>query len=177
VKVPSSNAQRVTRLGAVAVVLVCAMAAPPRADGRPAARTPSRVGAATGSSGVTSVIGAAWKVDNTPIPEAQVQLRNLVSGKVEARSVADETGQFTFLHIEGGTYVVELLGDNGRIITVGHAFVIAPGETVATFVRLGTKVPWFTGFFHNVATAVAATAASQGITAIAPVQLPLTNNK
>ena len=54
---------------------------------------------------------------------------------------------------------------------------IAPGETVATFVRLGTKVPWFPGFFGNAASAVASTAASQGITAIAPVQLPLTNNK
>ena len=58
-----------------------------------------------------------------------------------------------------------------------HAFVIASGETVATFVRLGTKVPWFNGFFQNAASAVASTAASQGITAIAPVQLPLTNNK
>lgn len=62
-------------------------------------------------------------------------------------------------------------------MTVGHAFVIAPGETVATFVRLGTKVPWFHGFFSNAASAVASTAASQGITAIAPVQLPLTNNR
>jgi hypothetical protein len=60
---------------------------------------------------------------------------------------------------------------------VGHAFVIAPGETVATFVRLGTKVPWFTGFFNNAASAVASTAAGLGVTAIAPVQLPLTNNK
>jgi hypothetical protein len=173
-KVLSSSAQRI---GAVAIVLVCAMAAPPRADGRPPARTPARVGATAGTGGMTSVIGAAWKMDNSPIPGAQVQLRNLVSGKVEARSVADEAGQFTFARLEGGTYAVELLGENGKIVTVGHAFVIAPGETVATFVRLGTKVPWFNGFFNNVASAVASTAASQGITALAPVQLPLTNNK
>ena len=100
-----------------------------------------------------------------------------MSGKVEATAVADQAGQFTFPRIEGGTYVVELVGENGKILTVGHAFVIAPGETVATFVRLGTKVPWFNGFFSNAASAVASTAASQGITAIAPVQLPLTNNK
>lgn len=120
---------------------------------------------------MTSVLGAAWKVDNTPLPGAKLQLRNLVSGKVEARTVADQAGQFTFSRIEGGTYAVELLGENGKIMTVGHAFVIAPGETVATFVRLGTKVPWFTGFFGNAASAVASAAASQGITAIAPVQL------
>lgn len=173
----SSNAQRLTRLAAVAVVLVGAIAAPPLADALPPARTPARVGAATGSGGTTSVIGSAWKSDNSPIPGAQVQLRNLVTGKVESKAVADVNGQFTFARLEGGTYAVELIGQNGRIVTVGHAFVIAPGETVATFVRLGTKVPWFNGFFSNVASAVASTAASQGITAIAPVQLPLTNNR
>ncbi len=156
---------------AVALVAICAIAAPPRASGLPPGRAPARVGAATGS-GLTSVLGVAWKVDNTPIPGARVQLRNIVSGKVEAAAVADQVGQFTFTRIEGGTYVVELLGDSGKIVTVGHAFVIAPGETVATFVRLGTKVPWFSGFFNNAASAVASTAASQGITAIAPVQYP-----
>jgi hypothetical protein len=168
------NPLRVARLAAAALVTVCAIADPPHADGVPPGRSPSRVGAAAGSSGMTSVLGAAWKVDNSPIPGARVQLRNLVSAKVEARAVADLSGQFTFSRIEGGTYVVELLGDNGKIVTVGHAFVIAPGETVATFVRLGTKVPWFNGFFGNAASAVASTAASQGITAIAPVQIPNT---
>jgi hypothetical protein len=167
---------RATRLGAVALVVACALATPSPAAAIPPGRTPARVGAGPGAGG-TSVLGVAWKVDNTPIANARVQLRNLVNGKVEANAVADQVGQFSFPRIEGGTYVVELVGENGRILTVGHAFVIAPGETVATFVRLGTKVPWFTGFFQNAASAVAATAASQGITAIAPVQLPLTNNK
>jgi hypothetical protein len=116
-------------------------------------------------------MGAAWRVDNSPIAAARVQLRNLVNGRVEATAVANEAGQFTFTRIEGGTYVVELLGENGKVVSVGHAFVIAPGETVATFVRLGTKVPWFSGFFGNAASAVASSAASQGITALAPVQL------
>jgi hypothetical protein len=177
VKSLSAYVRRASRLGAVALVVACAMAAPPRAEAIPPARTPARVGATPGAGGATSVLGVAWKVDNTAIPNARVQLRNLVSGKVEANAVADDLGQFSFPRIEGGTYVVELVGENGRILTVGHAFVIAPGETVATFVRLGTKVPWFIGFFQNAASAVAATAASQGITAIAPVQLPLTNNK
>lgn len=169
-----TNTVRITHFAAVALVVVCALAVPPRAAGLPPGRTPARVGAATGSGGTTSVLGAAWQVDNTPIPGAQVQLRNLVSGKIEAKAVADNFGQFTFSRIEGGTYVVELIGQNGKVVTVGHAFVIAPGETVATFVRLGTKVPWFQGFFGNAASAVASTAASQGITAIAPVQIPLT---
>src|SRR5258708_25708544 len=118
---------------------------------------------------MTSVLGAAWKVDNSPIPGARVQLRNLVSGKVEARAVADLSGQFTFSRIEGGTYVVELLGENGKIVTVGHAFVIAPGETVATFVRLGAKVPSFNGFFGNAASAAAPTTPTPGTPAPPPL--------
>jgi len=170
VKLIPTSPQRLLHVAAAWLLAFGTMTVPLIADGPPPVRTPSRVGATVGSSGATSVLGAAWKVDNTPIPGARLQLRNVVSGKVEANTVADQAGQFTFSHLEGGTYVVELLGENGKIVTVGHAFVIAPGETVATFVRLGTKVPWFSGFFSNAASAVASTAASQGITAIAPVQ-------
>lgn len=154
-------------------VLAIGLAAPDSATGLPPGSAPARVGATPASNGQTSVLGAAWRFDNSPIPGAQVHLRNLVSGRVEATAVANAVGRFAFSKIEGGTYVVELVGDNGKVVAVGHAFVIAPGETVATFVRLGTKVPWFSGFFGNAASAIASAAASQGITAIAPVQLPV----
>jgi len=120
----------------------------------------------------TIVMGSAWNQDNTPIAAARVQLRNLTDGKIVATTVADEAGKFTYANIEPGTYAVELVGANGKIITVGQAFVIAQGETVATFVRIGSKAPWFAGFFNSAAAAVSATAASQGVTALAPVQLP-----
>lgn len=165
-----TNSPRATRFGAVALVMVCALAVPPSAHSLPPAKAAARAGASAVAKGATSILGVVWNVDNTPIPGARVQLRNLVSGKVDGTAIANESGQFTFTQIEGGRYVVELLGANGRIGTVGHAFVIAPGESVATFVRMGTKVPWFTGFFGNAATAVASSAASQGITALAPVQ-------
>ena len=121
----------------------------------------------------TAIVGSAWNVDNSPLAGARVQLRDIVSGKVRGAAIADESGRFTFTNIEGGSYAVELLGANGKVLTVGHAFVVAPGETVATFVRLANKVPWFTGFFGNAAGAVVSAASSQGITALAPVQLPL----
>lgn len=153
---------------AAAAVVLCAATALARTD--PPPRHAHSITPAVARS--TSVMGVAWNVDETPIAGARVQLRNLVNGKIAATAVADDAGRFTFTSIEGGTYVVELVGPDGRILTVGHAFVIAPGETVATFVRLGTRVPWFQGFFSNAAAATAAFAASQGITALAPVQLP-----
>lgn len=165
-----TNSVRATRFGAVAIVMACALAVPPSAHSLPPAEPAARAGTSASAKGATSILGVVWNVDNTPIPGARVQLRNLVSGKVDATGVANQSGQFTFNQIEGGRYVVELIGANGRIVTVGHAFAIAPGESVATFVRMGTKVPWFSGFFGNAASAVTSSAASQGITAIAPIQ-------
>ena len=141
------------------------------APGAPrAVATGSRAaGASFGGTRVTSVLGAAWNVDNTPIRDAVIRLRNVVTGKIEAVAKANEVGQFAFENVNGGSYVVELVAASGKIQTVGHVFTIAPGETVATFVRVGTKVPWGTALFNNTASAVSSSAASEGITAIAPV--------
>jgi len=167
---------RVLATLASAVVLLAASAAA-RADTRTDPPNRSSVRPINGavSPRSTSVMGSAWHSNNQPIPGARVQLRNVVTGKIAGNAVADDAGRFTFTNIEGGTYVVELVGANGKILTVGHPFVIAAGETVATFVRLAAQLPWYAGFFSNAAAAATTTAASYGITAIAPVQLPVSS--
>jgi hypothetical protein len=114
------------------------------------------------------ILGAAWNADNTPIAGARLRLRNVSTGKVDATTVANDLGQFAFSDVAIGAYLVELVTDGGRLLTVGHTFTVGPGETVATFIRLGTKVSWSDGFFRNAAGAIAAAAASMGVTAIAP---------
>src|SRR4051812_21185920 len=154
-----------------------AAARPDRPDTKRAAATrpgvarpigPTSTAATTFGARATAVLGAAWTADNLPIKQANLRLRNIVTGKIEAAVVASDTGQFAFDNVPGGAYVVELLNNGGHVQVVGHTFTIAPGETVATFVRLGSKVPWFDGFFNNTLSSVASTAASQGVTAIAP---------
>jgi hypothetical protein len=125
-------------------------------------------GGSAAIGGGTSILGAAWNPDNTPIPDARLRLRNVLTGKIEATAIANDAGQFAFTGIETGSYVIELVTGNGKLLSVGHAFTIGPGETVATFIRLGTKVPWFDAFFGNASSAVTAAAASTGVTAIAP---------
>ena len=120
-----------------------------------------------------SVMGAAWNADSTPLKGARLRLRNVLSGQIEASTVANDAGQFTFDTVEGGTYVVELVNESGKVLAIGHPFSISAGETVATFVRLSTKAPWAQGFFSNAAAAAIVTAASEGITAIAPVARPV----
>jgi len=124
----------------------------------------------------TSILGTAWGADNTPIPYARLRLRNVLSGKVAATTTANELGQFAFHDVESGSYLVELVAENGRILAIGHTFSVAPGETVATFVRLGTKVHWFIGFFGNAAAAISSTAAAIGITAVSPEAIPCISN-
>lgn len=149
-----------------------------------AARTPAAARPTGGTSPavaagthVTAVIGGAWTADNKPIGQARVRLRDVVTGRIQASAIGDDAGQFRFENIPGGSYVLELVNASGRVEVVGHVFSIAPGETVATFVRTGTRVPWFDGFFNNVISAVAATAASEGVTAIAPVSRPVSPNR
>jgi hypothetical protein len=118
---------------------------------------------------VTTIRGNAWASDNTPIKEAKLRLRNAATGKAVATTVADDAGRFAFTNVETGSYVVEIVTDSGKILAVGHSFTIASGETIGTFVRLGARAPWFSGFFANTASAAASSASSQGITALAPV--------
>lgn len=116
----------------------------------------------------TTIQGGAWNANNTPIPGARLRLRSVVTGKVEATTEANAAGEFMFSDIAEGAYLVELVSDAGKVLAVGQPFTIAPGETVATFVRLGPKVPWYNGFFGNAALAVAASAAVVGVAAMSP---------
>jgi len=125
----------------------------------------------------TSIRGNAWTADNKPIASASLRLRNVKTGKLEAVTRANEAGQFSFSDMAGGSYLVELVSETGGVLAVGQLLSIAPGETVGTFVRLGGKVPWFSGFFANAASAVALSAASQGITALAPVVRPASSGR
>jgi hypothetical protein len=162
----------------VAPVAAAASVADAKATVKAVAKTPAvtvkaplpLAGGAVGAR-ATSIMGAAWKSDNTPIPAAKLRLRNVLTGRIEATTVANDLGRFTFNEMESGSYVVELVSDSGKILAIGHTFTVAPGETVATFVRLGTKAPWFNGFFGNASSAVASVAASTGVTAVAPEQM------
>jgi hypothetical protein len=114
-------------------------------------------------SRIPSIQGSAWRADNTPIPNAIIRLRNAVSGKIEATTVANENGRFGFEGIDPGKYLVELVNRSSQVLAVGQTFTVVPGETVATFVRLGSKGRWFNTLFGNGALAIAAGVATVGL--------------
>jgi len=140
-----------------------------------AARALSSLGAGTSVSGtrVTSVMGYLWAGEGTPVSNATVQLRDIVTGQIEQVSTTLQNGAFAFNSVEGGTYAIEYVTQTGgRVIAVGQAFSVAPGETVATFVRLGSKlIAIVPDLASNVAQAAVSTAASAGIVGtVAPEQ-------
>jgi hypothetical protein len=131
-----------------------------------------RAGAAPAAARATSIQGNAWTAENAPIPRPRLRLRNVSTGTIEATTIGTDAGQFTFSGVEPGSYVVELVNESASVLAVSQVFTIAADETVATFVRLGTRAPGLVGFFENAAAAVASSAASLGITALAPVSRP-----
>lgn len=159
-------------VGAAAWASAMTASASPRTGPAGGAAAPARAPVARAAVRSIAISGVAWEADSRAIPGARLRLRDVVSGRVAALAVADQTGRFTFTGVEGGSYLIELVNPAGKILAVGHTFSVGPGETVATFVRLAAKSPWFSGFFGNAASAVASTAASAGVTALAPETRP-----
>lgn len=112
------------------------------------------------------VIGTAWHHDDSPISHALLRLRNVLTGQIVMAGQGDAAGRFTFSPLAPATYVVELVDDGGRVRALGQTFSMGSGETVATFIRLGTRIRWYSGFFTNAAASALATAASLGVTAV-----------
>lgn len=166
---------RLSRTVGVAGLLIAATgwtAAGRAAQAQSPALAPVSVQPATAGALQGSIQGAARQSNNAPLPGAVLRLRNVITGKLQERTIADDAGNFLFTNVAAGTYVIELVTRRGKLLVVGQPFTVTPGQTVATAVRLGPKIPWFNGFFNSAASAVASSAASTGVTAIAPEEIP-----
>lgn len=113
-----------------------------------------------------TVTGTVSRSNNSPVPDAQLQLRDVSTGQIVRSMRSNELGRFTFTKVNPGRYVVELVDDNRNVLALGEMFTIGPTETVATFIRVGTSTRLFGGFFTNVAAAAVAAAATVGVTAL-----------
>jgi hypothetical protein len=128
---------------------------------------PASAGAAIGAAATTGVvIGSAWRGDTQPYPRARIRLRNVETGRGVARTVSDGDGRFRFERAEPGTYVVELLSDQDKVLAIGDLFGVSAGGQATTLVRLNSKAPWFEGFFGNAAAAAISAASAIGVTAV-----------
>ena len=114
-----------------------------------------------------AITGSVWREGNVAVPGARVRLRNYATGRLADTTQANDLGRFVFRNLEGGHYLLEVVNETGKVLAIGQPLAVAPGETVATFLRLASRAPWFTGFFQNAAAASVSSASSLGVTAIA----------
>lgn len=150
------------------VMAVAAMLLIVASSGVGIAQTPVRrtTTAPVPTTTVGLVIGSAWKSDTQPYPDARIRLRDVETGRAVARTISDGDGRFRFEGCEPGVYVVELLSSEDKVLAVGDLFGVAAGAQATTLVRLGSKAPWFAGFFGNAAAAAIAAASTLGVTAV-----------
>ena len=88
--------------------------------------------------------GTVWRSNDTPLPDAPLQLRDVGTGQIVRSTRANELGRFTFPKVSAGNYVVELVDEHRNVLALGERFSIGPAETVSTFIRLATstQVVW-----------------------------------
>ena len=133
-------------------------------------------GAGTSMGRLSAVMGYLWTAQDGAIGNATVQLRNTVTNAIIDQVQTDAVGGFVFSNIDSGQYVVEYVTDNAKgLMALGHPFTAAPGETVATFVRIANQVPLIVpDLAQNVAAGAVQSASTasftQVITPIAAVQ-------
>lgn len=97
------------------------------------ATAPDLASAQTATTG--TVVGYLWTANNAAIVDAEVKLRDVSAGAIAATVRTTATGEFRFERVAPGRYVVEY------ILAIGRPFALAPGETVATFVRIANALP------------------------------------
>ncbi|HEY6506917.1 MAG TPA: SdrD B-like domain-containing protein [Vicinamibacterales bacterium] len=104
-----------------------------------------------------------------PVKGARVRVRDL-GGRVLGTTTTDDTGAFSFVLDEAGTYYVELVDDEGRVLAVedvGEATVsVGPGYTSTTILRLPAQQA-AAGVWGTTAKMLLGAAAAAGIAAFA----------
>ena len=98
---------------------------------------------------LNALVGFARTSLNTPIPYARVVLRNIRTGQVLARAVANERGEFSFVDIDSNVYVVELVGADGAVVAASPMVMMARGDVQRTELRVASAASTVTTSFGD----------------------------
>ena len=132
--------------------------------------TPTAVAALGGK--LNALVGFARTSLNAPIPYARVALRNIRTGGVFARTVANDQGWFSFLDLDSNAYLVELLGADGSVVATSPMVSLARGDLRETEVRVAAAAATVVRSFGSVMTPTepqaTMVATSNGVTRTTP---------
>jgi hypothetical protein len=110
---------------------------------------------------LATIQGNALDSANGPMGNALIRLRDARLGRIVDTVTSDPSGLFTFSAVDPGSYIVEMLGENGTVLASSQLLNIDAGEVFSALVKLPFKIPPFGGLLgHSVPSALAVTAAA-----------------
>ena len=65
---------------------------------------------------------------NRPVSYARVSLRDITTGRIEARGTADKDGRCVFVDVSSSSYVIELVGGDGTVLASSERVGVNDGE-------------------------------------------------
>jgi hypothetical protein len=123
--------------------------------------------ASAAHAGLKSVIhGAVVDVNSIPLPGVSVRLRNLKTNKVEQRTTASQSGEYSFAAQPEIPYVVEIYDLAGHVIAVGDVITVHAGEVAAVLVAIPSRLPVVAGIFGETVGSVVSAASGMGLTVL-----------
>ena len=137
-----------------------------------AARATATTGTATSVSGIVTLPGG-MSGDGLI-----VRLRDAVTGEVVGTTVTNVSGEFSFGELEVGDFIIEIIDQNGVILSVSSVLAMSPGQAVAALVRIPPPAPLLNNVLANAmggagagpvastAATVLGTASTSGVTGI-----------
>jgi hypothetical protein len=132
-------------------------------------RRPVPIGVLALGGKINGIVGFARTSVGGAMPFARLVLRNMTTGAIEARGVADEHGRFAFLDVVPSGYIIELLDENGAVIATSEVIPIRINELRETTVRASGRHVFasFGGALSPTAQDTVAAAANQGVNRVA----------
>jgi hypothetical protein len=123
-----------------------------------------RVLGGTGEKAFATIQGGALSATSAAQPDSPVRLRDARLGRIVETQRTDRSGLFAFRAVDPGSYVVELLSNDQRVLAASQVLHVNAGETITAVVRLPFRDAPLKGLLGHstpqIATIVSAAAAS-----------------
>src|SRR5213080_3672791 len=113
-----------------AVAVAASVLAAPAAAQQPVLTPSHRVApvVVTPTPGATAIEGVTLTALSAPLPNASVRLRDVRSGRVTDATTSDKDGAFTFLRVDPGSYLVELVDRDQNVLAASPMLNLNAGE-------------------------------------------------
>lgn len=122
----------------------------------------------TRATAFTTIQGNALNSTNGALADSPVRLRDARYGRIVDSQITDKLGLFAFNSVDPGTYVVELVGADQRVLAASQLLTVGAGETISAIVKLPFRIAPLAGILGHTAqqaAAIMSAAAASGVLA------------